>query len=788
MGSIVGIAALGLLWWAFLQPKDQKTGMLKEKAEIEKAQTNTNTLYAFFDAILPDIFTVKPWYMRLWNKMTYEHDWLVLFMPSSPDRDPAAIRWVLAMGRLITFLFIDTLLASLFFNDDGTCQSYATQADCELPRQLDQIDTLCAWDSDQFQCSFNQTDPTFYGVLIQAFVISTCAIPFNALFRYMINMLKGFSMEVFSHMKLNGYTVDELNCDAELMLFETTKSKVFLASRLEKMIAAMDRVSALEEAALLTADTSTPWHTKEDAKKVDYFLFGDRAGDSLAAAKLVHTYTEVELVRSLVQVRQREKDLVHTLESLDSAQQKEVYLLQSFLVESLPGYRRDIIYTFFFGDFEQHNQSRHALFKVAIYIGVPLYIFALVFYVFLFGVGIGVDATKLWLLGSLFAFLQDVFILSTLKIWLKFIVVSTAGSKLIREYHHLLKVRTEVLLRRYVGLMKHSNALIHHFNPACRAARSFPDLPIARVLISLNDFDLPIIYTEIRKTKSNVDYIATAAAATLAVFSFALTLLPEALQDATGEVAMTSGFNGGLVVLTVISDVSIALPIILVLAFVSIIVAREMYQYRQWKKVVPDSGGRALVYEDAELDEAVTKSAKVKLEPQNKYADFGDIVGQEVVTKPVPENHVDGYELEHEVVQLFQHVSEKSAHSDSPVALIDPPTSAKQKVMKEMPFTDLMDDGRTEAEAAPVFTSSKVKIHNISIPLRKRKYAVDEDHDQLKESIVESEKVKESVVGGAGAGTPPRTVKINAVAIPLKNLDPVLMSRLDQQDHGHELL
>jgi hypothetical protein len=194
------------------------------------------------------------------------------------------------------------------------------------------------------------------------------------------------------------------------------------------------------------------------------------------------------------------------------------------------------------------------------------------------------------------------------------------------------------------------------------------------------------------------------------------------------------------------------------------------------------------VYEDAELDEAVTKSAKVKLEPQNKYADLGDIVGQEVVTKPVPENHVDGYEHEHEVVQLFQHVSEKSAHSDSPVALIDPPTSAKQKVMKEMPFTDLMDDGRTEAEAAPVFTSSKVKIHNISIPLRKRKYAVDEDHDQLKESIVESEKVKESVVGGAGAGTPPRTVKINAVAIPLKNLDPVLMSRLDQQDHGHELL
>jgi hypothetical protein len=39
--------------------------------------------------------------------------------------------------------------------------------------------------------------------------------------------------------------------------------------------------------------------------------------------------------------------------------------------------------------------------------------------------------------------------------------------------------------------MRDSHALIQHMNPACRVARLFPELPIARLLISLNDYDVP---------------------------------------------------------------------------------------------------------------------------------------------------------------------------------------------------------------------------------------------------------------------------------------------------------
>ena len=56
---------------------------------------------------------------------------------------------------------------------------------------------------------------------------------------------------------------------------------------------------------------------------------------------------------------------------------------------------------------------------------------------------------------------------------------------------HVLKNRFVVLMNRKVGCMRDSHAMIQHLNPACRAARLFPQLPISRLIISLNDYDVP---------------------------------------------------------------------------------------------------------------------------------------------------------------------------------------------------------------------------------------------------------------------------------------------------------
>ena len=56
---------------------------------------------------------------------------------------------------------------------------------------------------------------------------------------------------------------------------------------------------------------------------------------------------------------------------------------------------------------------------------------------------------------------------------------------------HALKNRFVALMNRKPGCMRDSHAIMQHLNPACRAARLFPQLPISRLIISLNDYDVP---------------------------------------------------------------------------------------------------------------------------------------------------------------------------------------------------------------------------------------------------------------------------------------------------------
>jgi hypothetical protein len=55
----------------------------------------------------------------------------------------------------------------------------------------------------------------------------------------------------------------------------------------------------------------------------------------------------------------------------------------------------------------------------------------------------------------------------------------------------VLQVRLKYITKRESGLLVRVQSLIQHFHPACRAARLLPWLPMSRILIALNDFDLP---------------------------------------------------------------------------------------------------------------------------------------------------------------------------------------------------------------------------------------------------------------------------------------------------------
>ena len=61
-------------------------------------------------------------------------------------------------------------------------------------------------------------------------------------------------------------------------------------------------------------------------------------------------------------------------------------------------------------------------------------------------------------------------------------------------------------MNRQKGVIRDSNSLIQHFNPACRVARAFPSLPISRFLMILNDYDVPY-FNQFNHSKQSIPTI-----------------------------------------------------------------------------------------------------------------------------------------------------------------------------------------------------------------------------------------------------------------------------------------
>jgi len=230
------------------------------------------------------------------------------------------------------------------------------------------------------------------------------------------------------------------------------------------------------------------------------------------------------------------------LESLTTEYEQEVFLLKSFLVNCLSGYKRGIAHRFLFNDFSHVDDRESAyVWQILSLIFLPLYFIGALFYVFLFGVSIGSRATNTWLLGSFVSFAQEMLILQPVKIWLKWIIVSSMASRSLRIWHASLRDHAKHVMLRQKGLMKTANDFIHHFNPACRAARSFPHLVASRYLISLSDFDLPA-HRLIRMESKLKKALRMLFGLTFIGF-FVILMLPDLLQDIAMDVIGTLGAN-----------------------------------------------------------------------------------------------------------------------------------------------------------------------------------------------------------------------------------------------------
>jgi hypothetical protein len=112
-------------------------------------------------------------------------------------------------------------------------------------------------------------------------------------------------------------------------------------------------------------------------------------------------------------------------------------------------------------------------------------------YLFILSQYIGSKATDLWLIILFVVIFQDVIVLQTIKIWFMKIVMYSLVSEEANRIKNILELRFQSIINRKKSIMSDALLPIQHFNVACRVARKFPQLASSRLLMSLNDYDVP---------------------------------------------------------------------------------------------------------------------------------------------------------------------------------------------------------------------------------------------------------------------------------------------------------
>jgi len=156
--------------------------------------------------------------------------------------------------------------------------------------------------------------------------------------------------------------------------------------------------------------------------------------------------------------------------------------------------------------------------------------------------------------------------LQPFKIWLRWVLMNSLIASEIRDVVFNFRDRCKVVLFRTHGVMRDSNALVQHFNPACRAARMFPHLPVSRVLMTVGDYDIP------SKKKRSYTGQFLFICANISMF---LALFPITIQDTLLELFIAISVNGGFIGLYNYSQVSMIGAVLIVSIFAGLILSRE---------------------------------------------------------------------------------------------------------------------------------------------------------------------------------------------------------------------
>ena len=314
------------------------------------------------------------------------------------------------------------------------------------------------------------------------------------------------------------------------------------------------------------------------------------------------------------------------LNLLNSNNDKEIYLLQQFLVNCLSGIQRKIA-KYYFNEIIINNTNNNSNnnsnsnninsqsdnnYRYNEYMGyicvicLTIYLIGSSLYIFLFGLRIGSKATDIWLLGLFISILQSFFLVQPLQIWIKFILFSIIANK-IRIWHALLREICATIISRNKGMIINcEHSIIQHLNPACRAARNYPLLITSRLIMSLNDYDLPVNSIENINNNNQIQSIYhklfKKSYLLILLLMFGLTILPEFIQESVIIGIANVFVSIFLIGMAFLNQNSIIAVIMICFGLLILFILREIYSTVSFKNlsriVTPIDNITYMIYND----------------------------------------------------------------------------------------------------------------------------------------------------------------------------------------------
>lgn len=166
------------------QIKQTKRAARKTETDMSKFLISGST--SFYDLAVPNLFQQNAFHTFL-TVLIARHDYTTIFLKPSV-RYNRLLRWLELWKSILIGLFIDTVFFSVFYANDGTCESYVDQEACLTGMNAITAAPSCVWEAASSTCSLAPPPDDLAFSLILALVCVLVGVPVDMLFTYILTM------------------------------------------------------------------------------------------------------------------------------------------------------------------------------------------------------------------------------------------------------------------------------------------------------------------------------------------------------------------------------------------------------------------------------------------------------------------------------------------------------------------------------------------------------------------------------------------------------------------------